>query len=76
MDKTKGGASALITIRVPDAVKRKAVTRAKELGYIKPSGEANVSEYVRNLIIYDRVNVIGSSGSFEHVSARGGANED
>ncbi len=29
-------------------------TEAKELGYIKPSGEANISEYIRNLIINDR----------------------
>ena len=46
--------SVLIAIRVPEAVKKKAEAKAKELGYIKPSGEANISEYIRNLIINDR----------------------
>jgi len=46
--------SVLITVRVPEAVKEKAESKAKELGYIKPSGEANLSEYIRNLIINDR----------------------
>jgi hypothetical protein len=46
--------SVLIGVRVPEAVKKKAEAKAKELGYIKPSGEANLSEYIRNLIINDR----------------------
>jgi ribosome maturation protein Sdo1 len=46
--------SVLIAIRVPEAVKKKAKAKAKELGYIKPSEEANLSEYIRNLIINDR----------------------
>lgn len=46
--------SVLIAVRVSEAVKKKAEEKAKELGYIKPSGEANISEYIRNLIIYDR----------------------
>lgn len=46
--------SVLIAIRVPEAVKEKAEAKAKALGYIKPSGEANISEYIRNLIINDR----------------------
>jgi len=46
--------SVLIAIRVPEVVKKKAEAKAKELGYIKPSGEANLSEYIRNLIINDR----------------------
>jgi len=46
--------SVLITARVPEAVKKKAESKAKKLGYIKPSGEANLSEYIRNLIINDR----------------------
>ncbi len=46
--------SVLIAIRVPEVVKKKAEAKAKELGYIKPSGEANISEYIRNLIINDR----------------------
>jgi hypothetical protein len=46
--------SVLIAVRVPKVVKEKAESKAKELGYIKPSGEANLSEYIRNLIINDR----------------------
>ena len=46
--------SVLIVVRVPEAVKKKAKAKAKKLGYIKPSGEANISEYIRNLIINDR----------------------
>ena len=46
--------SVLIAIRVPEAVKKKAEAKAKELGHIKPSGEANLSEYIRNSIINDR----------------------
>ena len=46
--------SVLIAVRLPEALKKKAVSKAKELGYIKPSGEANLSQYIRNLIINDR----------------------
>ena len=46
--------SVLIAVRVPEAVKKKAEAKAKELGYIKPNGEPNISEYIRNLIINDR----------------------
>jgi hypothetical protein len=46
--------SVLIAIRVPEVVKKKAEAKAKKLGYIKPSGEPNISEYIRNLIINDR----------------------
>ena len=46
--------SVLIAVRVPEAVKEKAESKAKKLGYIKPGGEANLSEYIRNLIINDR----------------------
>jgi len=46
--------SVLIAIRVPEVVKKKAEAKAKELGYIKPNGEVNISEYIRNLIINDR----------------------
>lgn len=46
--------SVLITVRVPEVLKKKAEKKAKELGYIKPNGEANISEYIRNLIINDR----------------------
>lgn len=46
--------SVLIAVRVPEAVKKKAESKAKRLGYTKPNGEANISEYIRNLIINDR----------------------
>ena len=46
--------STVITIRVSAEVRDKAEARAKTLGYIKPSGEANISQYVRNLILNDR----------------------
>ena len=36
----------------PDAIK-KCEARAKALGYIKPTGEANVSEYIRSLVMRD-----------------------
>jgi len=45
--------SVLIAVRVPEAVKKKAESKSKKLGYIKPNGEANISEYMRNLIIND-----------------------
>ncbi len=46
--------SVLIAIRVPEVVKKKAEDKAKELGYIKPSGKANLSKYIRNLIFNDQ----------------------
>jgi hypothetical protein len=46
--------SVLIAVRLPEVLKKKAESKAKELGHIKPSGEANLSEYIRNLIINDR----------------------
>ena len=46
--------SVLIAVRLPEVLKKKAEAKAEALGYIKPSGEANLSEYIRNLIINDR----------------------
>ena len=47
-------ASKIIAIRLPDKVIEQAKDKAKEMGYIKPNGEPNVSEYIRNLIINDK----------------------
>ncbi len=47
-------ASRLVSVRLPSAVFEKAKEKARRLGYIKPNGEANISEYIRNLIINDR----------------------
>jgi hypothetical protein len=47
-------ASRLVSVRMPEKVFRRAAERARELGYIKASGEENISEYIRNLIINDR----------------------
>ena len=46
-------ASRLVSVRLSNAVVEKAKTQARRLGYIKPSGEENISEYMRNLIIND-----------------------
>ena len=46
--------SRLVSIRLPGKIYEKARETARRLGYIKPSGEANLSEYIRNLIINDR----------------------
>ena len=46
--------SQVMTIRLPEEIKRKAEEKARKLGYIKPSGNVNLSEYIRNLIINDR----------------------
>lgn len=45
--------SLLIALRVNKVLKEKAATKAIKLGYMKPGGEANISEYVRSLIIND-----------------------
>jgi len=47
-------ASWLVSVRLSNAVVEKAKKKACRLGYIKPSGEVNLSEYIRNLIINDR----------------------
>jgi len=46
--------SRLVGIRLPNGVYEKAKAQARRLGYIKPNGEANISEYMRNLIINDK----------------------
>lgn len=47
-------ASPLVAIRLPEKIKAKAEQQATKLGHIKPNGEPNLSEYIRNLIINDR----------------------
>ena len=47
-------ASRLVSVRLPEKVLQQAAERAKRLGYIKPGGQENISEYIRNLIINDR----------------------
>ena len=42
-----------IQIRLHPDVIKKAEQRAKDLGFLKSSGEGNVSDYVRNLILLD-----------------------
>mgnify|MGYP000906209703 CR=1 FL=1 len=42
-----------IRIRIHPDIMPQIETRAKELGYIKPSGEANVAAYGRSLILQD-----------------------
>ena len=42
-----------IQVRLHIDVIKKVEQRALALGYIKPSGDANISDYVRNLIIRD-----------------------
>jgi len=43
--------SKLIALRLSEKTYKQACNRASELGYIKPNGEPNISEYIRNLII-------------------------
>jgi len=45
--------SKLIAVRLPEEVAKKAEEQAKKLGYMKPTKETNISEYIRNLIIND-----------------------
>lgn len=47
-------ASPLVAIRLPEKIKQKAEAQAVKLGLVKPNGEPNLSEYIRNLIINDR----------------------
>ena len=49
-----GEKSRLVAVRLPAAVMAQAREKAIRLGYIKPNGEPNISEYIRNLIINDR----------------------
>lgn len=46
--------SPLIAFRLPQPVKDKADEQAVKLGYVKPDGTSNLSEYIRNLIINDQ----------------------
>jgi len=45
--------SKRIQVRLNEDSHKKAENRARDLGYIKPSGEVNMSEYVRHLILKD-----------------------
>lgn len=42
-----------VRIRLHPDVMKKVEARAKELGYIKPSGDANLADYGRSLILKD-----------------------
>lgn len=42
-----------VRVRLHPDVMKKVENRAKDLGFIKPSGEANVAAYARNLILRD-----------------------
>ncbi len=46
--------SKLVAVRLPAPVVKVMRAQAQKLGYVKPDGEPNVSEYIRNLIINDR----------------------
>lgn len=48
---TKGNPTVQVRLH-PDVIK-KCETRAAALGYIKPTGEPNVSEYIRALVMRD-----------------------
>jgi hypothetical protein len=45
--------SPMLQTRVPEEVVKKAEKRAEELGFVKPSGAINLSEYIRFLILKD-----------------------
>lgn len=45
--------SYVIQIRVAMQIKKKAEAQAMEKGHIKPNGDPNVSEYVKQLILDD-----------------------
>ena len=48
--------SKLIALRLSEKTYKQACNRASELGYIKPNGDPNISEYIRNLIINAKKN--------------------
>ena len=45
------GVSKLVALRLSEKTYKQVYDKASELGYIKPNGEPNISEYIRNLII-------------------------
>jgi len=45
--------SSMIQVRLSDQMKDKIEERAKEKGFVKPSGSSNISAYIRSLIVMD-----------------------
>ena len=45
--------SSMIQVRLSDQMKDKIEERAKEKGFVKPSGSSNISAYIRSLILMD-----------------------
>jgi len=43
----------MIQVRLSDQMKDKIEERAKEKGFVKPSGSSNISAYIRSLIVMD-----------------------
>jgi len=43
----------MIQVRLSDKMKEKIEERAKEKGFVKPSGSSNISAYIRSLIVMD-----------------------
>ena len=44
---------SMIQVRLSDKMKEKIEARAKEKGFVKPSGNSNISAYIRSLIVMD-----------------------
>ena len=44
---------ARLYVRISDETDEKVKKRAKELGFVKPSGDSNISQYLRYLIRED-----------------------
>jgi len=42
---------SMIQVRLSDKMKEKIEARAKEKGFVKPSGSSNISAYIRSLIV-------------------------
>lgn len=53
-------------VRVSDELDEAANERAKELGFIKPSGDSNISEYLRHLIREDSKKTLTIKG-YQHL---------
>jgi hypothetical protein len=63
------GNPMLPPVRVHASIIEKVEKRAKYLGYISPSGDANISEYIRSLIMKDlnsnAINIDGEDTGYE-----------
>ena len=44
---------SMIQVRLSDKMKEEIGKRAKEKGFVKPSGSSNISAYIRSLIVMD-----------------------